>query len=202
MISLVKKIRQNNKGFTLSEIIVSIIVSLLILIIISSIFTLDQRVARRGNIKAELTQNARIVIDTMARELRQSNEIVTALPPDDSIPALIAHELQFEDGHTESRIQYIKYYLDNTDLKKQIIVYYFDADCGGPCPPTDPSFYVHWDDTDAWGSPTEITLEEKIMGEFFFNIDFYGQGTITTDFVLQKSNEQVEMQAKIYPRNI
>lgn len=187
------KLNKNNKGFTLAELLVAVIIALLTLIIISTIFSLNQKVSRKSNIKAELTQNARIVIDIMAREIRQANKIVTVLPPNNSDPALITHELQFEDGHTDTHIQYIKYYLEGDKFKRQIIVYYFEYD---------PSTYVYWDDFDPFGSPVQEVLEEKIIGEFFSTIDFYGEDKINVDLTLQKQSEQVQIKSIIHPRNI
>jgi len=188
-----KKIIKSQQGFTLTELLVSVIIALLILIIVSSIFFLNQKVFRKSNLKAELTQNARITLDLMSREMRQANEIVTVLPPDDSVTGLIAHELQFEDGHIDTQIQYIKYYLNNGDLKKQIIVYYFD---------TDPSTYVFWDDFDGFGPPESTTLEDKIIGENFSTLNFYGSDSISIELILDKRNERVEIKSIINPRNI
>jgi prepilin-type N-terminal cleavage/methylation domain-containing protein len=193
---------KNKKGFTLTELLIAVIIALLIVLIVSTIFVLNQKVLRKSNIKAELTQNARITLDLMAREIRQAEEIVTTLPPNDSDPGLIAHELQFEDGQIDTHIQYIKYYLDNSDLKRQIIIYYFDASCGGPCPPSDPSYYVHWDDTDPFGGPIEEILEDRIIGEYFSNLDFYDPDKINADLILQKQNEQIKIKSIIHPRNI
>ena len=134
----------------------------------------------------------------MSREIRQAAEIVTTLPADDSDPNLIAHELQFEDGHTETSIQYTRYYLDNGDLKRQIIIYCFDC----PEPYDDPLDYVYWNDTDPFGAPDEHILEDKIIGENFSGLDLYGQDNINIELILEKLGEQVEMKSIINPRNI
>ena len=59
----------------------------------------------------------------MAREIRQANDIVTVLPVDDSDPDLVTHELQFEDGHNTNQIQYIRYYLNGTDLMPEVYAF-------------------------------------------------------------------------------
>ena len=191
MSRMLKKII-NNKGFTLTELLVSVIIAVLIIIIVGTIFVLNQKVLRKSNTKAELTQNSRITLDLMAREIRQANKIITSLPPDDSDPDLVAHEIKFEDGHTVTQIQYIRYYLDSTDLKRQIIVYYFD---------TDSSTYVYFDDFDAFGPATESILEDKIISENIYQINLYGIDNINIELTLQKKSEQVEMKTIINPRN-
>jgi len=125
----------------------------------------------------------------MAREIRQAKEVVTVLPATDSSAP---NELQIEDGHNTSQIQYIRYYIDGTNLKRQIIVYYFD---------TDPSTYVRWDDTDPFGGPSQTTLEDRIIGENFSDIDFFGISDINIELVLTKQGEQIETKSIINPRN-
>ncbi|NUM25169.1 MAG: prepilin-type N-terminal cleavage/methylation domain-containing protein [Candidatus Buchananbacteria bacterium] len=188
-----RKIPTKRSGLTLIELTVAITIALLILLIVSSTFILNQRVFRKSNLKSELVQNARITLDLMSREIRQAKELVTILPTDDSDPLTVPHEIQFEDGHTTSQIQYIRYFLDSDDLKKQIIVYYFD---------TDPSTYVYWDDVDAFGAPDQSVLEEKIIGENFSSMNFFGGDNITIELFLEKQTEAIEIDTVINPRNI
>jgi len=183
----------NQKGFTATELLISVVIGLLILLIVSTVFILNSRVIRKSNTKAELTQNVRITNDLMAREIRQANDIVTVLPVDDSDPDLVTHELQFEDGHNTNQIQYIRYYLNGTDLMRQINVYYFDSD---------PDTYVHWDDVDAFGAPESAILEDKLIGENFTTINYFGQNDVTVQLELEKSNERVLIETIINPRNI
>ncbi len=184
---------KKQKGFTLSELLIAVLIGLVVLIVVGSAFILNQKVIRKSNTKAELIQNARITLDLMAREIRQAKEVVTVLPPDSSNPELIAHELQFEDGHTNYQIQYIRYYLDGTDLKKQIIVHYFE---------TNPSIYVEWDDVDAFGPPESEVLEDKLIAENFSSINFFGAENIHIEMTLLKKNEGVKIESIINPRNI
>ncbi|OGG38213.1 hypothetical protein A3D55_01480 [Candidatus Jorgensenbacteria bacterium RIFCSPHIGHO2_02_FULL_45_20] len=183
----------DRRGFTLAEMLIAITVLVLIVITISGIFVLNQNVFRTTNTKAELLQNARTATDTMGREIRQAVELVTTLPTDDSNPAEIAHELEFEDGHTSSQVQYIRYYLDGTDLKRQVKVYYFS---------TNPSIYVHWDDVDPFGGPESTTIDDRLMAEFFSQLDFFGSKNITIRMALEKNERTIDFQTIINPRNI
>ena len=183
------KLINDNRGFTLAELLVAIVIGILILSIVTSTFILSQRVLRKSNLKAELAQNGRITLDLMSREIRQANEIITVLPTtDSSAPS----ELEFEDGHTNTQIQYIRYYLSGTNLKRQIIAYYFD---------TDPSTYIFWDDIDPFGSPSSTILKDQIIGENFTDIDFWGNNNINIELILIKQTEQIEMKSVINPRN-
>ena len=183
---------KKQQGFTLTELLIAIVIAILITLTILSSFILNQRVLRKSNTKSELTQNARIVIDLMSREIRQADMLVTLLPADDSDPIAVAHELQFEDGHINTHTQYIRYYLSDNLLKRQVIVYYFASD---------PSTYVAWDDVDSFGDPTEAVLEDRTVGENFNQIDFFGSDNVNIELELEKSGETVEMKTIINPRN-
>ena len=189
----IKFLGKNNHGFTLAETLVSMVIFLLIILIVGNTFIINQKITRQSDTKAELMQNGRIVSDLMAREIRQAKSIVTVLPADNSNPAAVAHELQFQDGHVSSQIQYIRYYLTGTNLNRQIIVYYFDAS---------PNAYVYCNDHDAFGLPKQKILEDKLIGENFSDIDFYGQGLININYILTKNNMAVGLTSVIKPRNI
>ena len=187
------KILKNNQGFTLAELLVAVIIGLLILITVTTVFSLNQKILRKSNIKSELLQNARIATDIMTREIRQAKQIVTVLPIDNSNLNLVPHELEFEDGHNVNQIQYVRYYINGNQLKRQIKVYYFESD---------PQIYVYWNDTDAFGSPEQSVIDEKIIGEYFSEINFYGQDKIYIDLILDKQTEQIKIKSEVKPRNI
>jgi len=44
-------------------------------------------------------------------------------------------------------------------------------------------------------------LEEKLIGENFSNLSFYGQDGVNIEFILEKNNEKIEMKSIINPRN-
>lgn len=182
--------KKKNRGFTLIELTIAMVIGLIIIILVTTTFALGQKTFRQSNWRAELTQNGRVTLDLMSRELRQAQVIVTALPAGDSNPA---HELQFEDGHTTYQIQYIRYYLSDGALNRQIIAYYFE---------TNPGTYVHYNDVDAFGPPESIILEDKIIGENFSGLNFFGQDNISIEMTLQKSGEEIKIKAIINPRNI
>ncbi len=63
-------------GFTLVELMVTVVISVLITIAFFTIFKGGTSAWRKGEIRTELVQNGRIALDRMASEIRQ------ALPPD------------------------------------------------------------------------------------------------------------------------
>ncbi len=78
--SIKEKLRRNITGFTLPEILVSLSLFVLILLLVNSVYVLSQRAYNKNSDTAELTQNVRVSLDRISREIRQSTNIVTELP--------------------------------------------------------------------------------------------------------------------------
>lgn len=182
--------KKKNLGFTLAEMLVSIVIILLVILMITSIFTLSQRTMRQANNKAELIQNSRVSLDLMSREIRQAKKIITALP---ATNLNAPNEITFEDGHDVSDINYINYSLQGNQIYRRVYVYYFD---------TDPDVYVHYDDVDAFGPPENMIIDEKIIGEYFNDLIFYGNGNINIEMIMEKNNTEIFLKSVVNPRNI
>lgn len=89
------------KGFSLVESIMAIIIFVLIIVVIYSVYLFNQQAYKEGEKIAEITQNGRVVLERITREVRQAEEIVTPLPQIDqgeSNPS----EIEFQDGHIPS----------------------------------------------------------------------------------------------------
>lgn len=189
-----KNLRLNYSGFTLIETLISIIASLLIFIVIIAIFFSGSRSFNLVDDKTEIVQNARVTIDRLVRELRQTNEITTTLPetaddPGDPPPS----EIEFLNGHTISPIIYIYYYLDGDELKRSTIAYYCSVD---------PDEYV-LKNTDCNGQVTSTTtLEDRIIGEYFSSLKFYGDRLIHIDATLINRGNEFEISTQVYGRNL
>lgn len=180
--------KQVQYGFSLPEVMIGLMIVLLLLITTYSIFILSQQTQRRVDDRAEVVQNQRAMLDRMTRELRQANAIVTSLP---------AAEIIFEDGHgnlENSPLQYIRYYLQGTDLYRQVRYYYFAGD---------PSTHVKHNDTDGGGNPPLINIvEDRLVGEYTTSLGFSGSGTITISISFSQNNQTVTLTADVTPRNL
>jgi len=188
-----KPTRQN--GFTMLEIIVSLALFVIVIILVSSIYLLAQKSYNKSSDLAELTQNARVCLDRLSRELRQSVNIVTALPPTDSDPENPpAEEIFFQDGHEISQITYLRYYLDGTNLMREHKAYYFASE---------PTVYVTYNTTDQYGnSPDKKILENRIIGEYFSQLKFWdNSGSISIAIELNKGSNNFKIRTSVYPRN-
>lgn len=160
-----------------------------------SIYSLSQKSYKKSSDLAELTQNNRVFLDRLSRELRQSVNIITTLPATDSDPLNPpADQIIFQDGHDTSLITYWRYYLNGTDLIRQHQAYYFDID---------PAIYVTYNSLDQNGQPAKIKiLEDRITGEYFKQIKFWGaNGLINIYLKLTKNTNTFEIETSAFSRN-
>ncbi len=184
------------RAFSLIEVIITISIAALIFILISGVYIISQRVYTETDTKAELSQNGRVILDRIVREVRQTPEVVTQLPESNSNPNLLPSEIMFQDGHNTSDIRYIRYFMDGTNLKRQTIIYYFAASS---------TAYVHFFDTDSdppYSQPIQQTLDEKIIGEYIDDIEFWGESLININLYLTKNNKNIIINTSVYGRNL
>jgi hypothetical protein len=180
------------KGLTLIETIVALGVTMTIILAAYTGYSAHQKAYQEGLIYVELAQNGRIALDRMSREIRQTPAIVTALPPDQTQPA--ATEIMFQDGHEASKIQYISYYLDSTNLKRRLTHYYF---------PSEPDQWVPKDSQDEQGNPPiSVIDEDNTIAENITSLGFYGEKVIHIDLILEKLNKKLDFQTAIWSRNL
>ena len=174
-------------GFTLTEILVAILVFALIIIAIYSTFNLSQRALKENERSAEILQNGRVILERMSREIRQAREIVTELPATDTI--------EFEDGHISELYHYIRYYKENGNIKRRVIGYYFSGD--------PEKNLVPWDSTPPEGQTLETIIIEapETVGEYVNSISFSGSKIINISLVLTKQNKTLNLSTKIFGRN-
>lgn len=187
--------RKDLTGFTLLEIIVSLSLFTIIIILVSDIYLVTQRAYNKNAAIAELTQNARVSLDRISRELRQSSSIITTLPATDTDPNNPPPgQIFFQDGHDNSQITYLEYYLDGANLMRQHKAYYFNAE---------PSVYVTYNSVDQGGSPPhETILDNQVVGEYFTNLKFWGlSGLANVSLSLTKSQNNFFITTSIYLRN-
>ncbi len=187
--------KSNLMGFTLPEIIVSMAIFVVVILLTGSIYSLSQLSYKKSSDLAELTQNNRVFLDRLSRELRQSVDIITNLPPTEDDPANPpADQIIFQDGHNISQITYIRYYINNTDLMREHSAYYFDID---------PSTYVAYNSLDQNNQPAQvIILEDRIIGEYFDQIKFWGlNGLVNIYLKLIKNTNTFEIRTSAFGRN-
>lgn len=187
----------NRNGFTLVEIVIALGVSVLIFLLLTQVYLLAQQTYLETDAKAEITQNGRVILDRLIREIRQTPHIITQLPADTSDPDNLPSEIMFQDGHNTSQIQYIRYYLNNDhEIIRQSIIYFF---------PSEPTYYVHSYDTDKdppHDPPIQQILEDKVIGEFVDDIEFWGDQLLNINLYVSKNSQSTIINTAVYGRNL
>jgi len=177
-------------GFVLTELLITITIFILILGVVYSGYLLSQRGYREGEKAAEITQNSRVILERIIREVRQAREIISDL---EGAKENAISSLEFEDGHIEGRYYYIKYFIENGDVKREVKRYYF---------PDDPETFVIWNAGE--GLEFTVTEESQIIGEFVKDLKFWTSeiGIIDVFITLEKLGKQIDFSTKISGRNL
>lgn len=167
-----------------------------VILLTGSIYSLAQKSYKKSSDLAELTQNNRVFLDRLSRELRQSINIITSLPPTASDPLNPpAEQIIFQDGHDSSLITYLRYYLNGTNLMREHSAYYFD---------TDITTYIPYNSLDQNGQPAQVKIleEPRIIGEYFKQIKFWGTNDLINIYLkLTKNTNSFELETSAFSRN-
>lgn len=186
--------KSKNFGFTIFEVLVAITLSILVLGGLYGVYVTSVQSYRRSTAQAELSQNARIALERISRDLRQTQRIVTELPTDDTDPLNPPPSaIQFQDGHNTTQIQYIRYYLSGQELRQQFIHYYFS---------TSPDEWVAWNAQDEDGNPPQESATEVVKADKITSLKFYGDKLITIDLTTTYDTATFAFKTKILGRNI
>lgn len=196
-----KRKKLNYPSFTLVEVIVTLCIFTLILVSIYLGLTLSQRGYREGEKLAEITQNGRVILERMTREIRQAKEMVTQLPSDETDAT---STIEFQEGHRpptcpnvepETEYYYIRYYLNQNEVKRVCLVYCLD-ECQGL--PNVCSSYHKWNESGVH----PCILEEKTIGEYVDYFGFWDYPIINLSITLKKDDKFLNLRTKIYGRNL
>ncbi len=203
-------------GFTLAEMVITITIFILIVVTVSSAYTLSRRAYLEGESVAEISQNGRVILERMTREIRQAREIITELS---STSTDATSTIEFEDGHTPapspyqglgSDYFYIRYYIYTPEdsqkpkeVRRQYRVYCFDT-CATSTWPDVCSTYYPWNATQETAPTTThpCILEEKTIGEYVSDLKFWGSRIINIFITLEKANERIDLETAIFGRNL
>lgn len=191
------KINHRRSAFTLAEVLIVIMVLGIALTLIYDIVQASSRVYLNGERRAELSQNGRVIIDRLIREIRQAPNILTPIPdvPDDPF-FTPPQEIAFRNGHQLDPITYVRYWhnpLDHT-VNRQILAYSFS---------TDPSTYVPYNAVDSNNQPPdEQILQDQIIGEYINDFRIWGERPITIDLNLQEADTSLYLRTQVVGRNL
>lgn len=187
-----------SKGFTLAELIVVIFVLFLIIEVVYSGYLLSRKSYLEGEKVPEITQNGRVILERVVREVRQAREMVTELSEEESGAT---SSIEFEDGHISSPYHYIRYFKEGNEIKREIVGYYFSGITGDP-----EDNLVPWDSIPPSGQSLATTSLEtpgtpKVIGEWVNDLSFWGSESINIALALEKRGKTFYLRTKVYGRN-
>lgn len=192
---------KQKKGLTLIEILLATTISIIIVAAGYEVYNISYKSYKKNYAMAELSQNARIALERITRDIRQTMEIMTDLPenPGAGTPS---STITFQDGHSywvDGRIQYITYYLDDTDLYRKTTHYTFTS----PCETAPISTWVLSSARGASGqSPLVCDSEDKPRAEKITNLQFWGTSVITINLTVSDNTSTYTYQTKAMGRNV
>lgn len=157
-------------------------------------FNFNQKVYVAGEAGAEITQNGRVLLERLTRETRQAKEIATEFSLDE---AQATSTIMFEDGHSPAPYHYIRYWRDeaSSQMKREAVGFFFSGDPG--------QTLMAYDAVPPLGQ----TLEKKSLetpqaiGEFVSQAKFWGDKVIYFVFILEKSDQQINLKSSVFGRN-
>lgn len=142
-----------------------------------------------------MSQNARIALDRLSRELRQTPEVVTELPTDPSdLSVAQPGAIEFEDGHAND-LTYRSYYVAGGVLKVDVKQYYFTYD---------PDHRVKWNAVGTGGvAPVSNVISTNDIADSVSSIAFYGTNEVMMLITMQDSEgQQFQLRATVLGRNL
>jgi len=182
------------KGFTLVEILTVVFLGSIIIMTAYSVYLMSYKSYKKQSASAELTQNARIALERISRELRQSPDIITSLPAD---PQTSTSEIMFQDGHNllavpppECEYQYITYKISDGNFIRFTKHYHL----------IDQSVCVKYDPNQ---SQIEHKDPEQIKAEKLSQLQFWGViPTVTIHLEVSDNQTAYQFETKTTARNI
>jgi len=190
---MTKKLIKNLSGFTLTELLITITILVIVTGAVYGGYSLSQKAYSNGEASAEITQNGRVIIERMNREIRQAKEITGDFPEEEESAQ---NEIIFEDGHIETPYYYIHYFQSDGEIKREVLGYYFSGDIT--------QTLVPWDAIPPVGQTleTKILEENKVIGEWVSNLELWGSKIININLILQKKDKVFNLKSEILGRNL
>lgn len=180
-------------GFTTVEVAVTLAILSLVMGAIYGTYYLSQKTYQKQEVMTEMTQNGRVILERLVREIRQASELATELPTEE---ALATSTLVFEDGHIAEPYHYIHYFKSDNLIKREILGFYFSGDAE--------QTLVPWDAAPPQGQTVQIkTLQEaQTIGEYVSLLKFWGSQVIEIALDLSKGDSSLQLRTDVFGRNI
>lgn len=182
-------------GFTIVELLVAVVLASMLVGMTVSIYSLFRKSMTLDQARADISQNARVALDRISRELRQTPEVITVLPadPDDTSVAQPG-AIEFENGH-DNDLTYYRYYLSGTTLRLDKKEYYLASD---------PNTRLKWNTEGEGGvMPLFRVISTQDIAINVQSMLFYGLDTVQIIITTADSNGQsYTLRSQVLGRNL
>lgn len=191
----------HSKAFSLIELLIAIIISSILVSATVSVYGLFRRSVNQDQTQSDSVQSARVAMDRLVREIRQTPDIRTVFPADPSdLSVAQPGEIEFEDGNVANpatdTLTYRHYYLTNRTLTLEVRECFFAGQ----------NSRVHWSDVDTNGIPPTcqaINGRTQDIAQNVSSVAFYGrqplQIVITTT---NSAGQSYLLQSSVNSRNM
>jgi len=181
-------------GFTLIELLIAVSVSTILVVATVQLYTLIRNAITQDQNRADMAQNARVSLERLSRDLRQTPDVVTVMPADASDNSVTEpNEIEFQDGHAND-LTYRRYYLDGTQLELDTIEYYFASA---------PSTRVKWNATSGGNPPVESVISTQDIADMVQTLNVYGNDSVMQVEVITTdgANQTFSLETTVEGRN-
>lgn len=179
-------------AFTIVEFLMAVGIASVVLASAAGLYLLGMNANKKSRMERELAQNGRVAIERITREIRQTSEIATLLPEQESDNP--CSEILFRDGQSEE-INYIRYYLEGDKLRRQEGFYYFSFD--------ENKTHITWNSLGPGGESSQWEIErDEIAAENFLRVSFFGSPLVKMRFLLAKAEFKLNFASAVLGRNI
>ena len=182
-----------NKGFVLTELLITIAILVLISGAAYSSFIMSQRAYKASEFSAEITQNGRVITERMTRDIRQARQLVGDLPDTE---AGGVSEIIFEDGHISDQYHYVHYFKSGDKISREVIGYYFSGDAAETLVPYNAIPPV------SQNLLSKTPEASKTIGECVSDLKIWKFKGINIDLSLAKQDKNLYLETKILGRNL
>lgn len=177
--------RRSQKGFTILETLVALAGGVILLFGVFELFSLSRRSLAASNANAEMVQNGRVALERIARDLRQGSELLNTLP---------SAEIEFLDGHNPDAFNYLRYYLTENMLYRELSYYSFASD---------PQTHVRHSARDINNQPPQKTIvQTDPVAEYITSLNFSGTNPLAIRISLTRSLRAASFSTSIFSRNL
>jgi type II secretory pathway pseudopilin PulG len=184
-------------AFTVVELVVALFISSILVSATTATYSLFRRSLIIDQSRVNLSQNARIVIDRLSRELRLTQDVVTTVPANVSdLSVSQPGQIEFQDGAAND-LTYRRYYISGSTVELDIKEYLYPSGTSGA-----PTGRVLWNAPAISGkTPVANVISTQDIADNAQSFVFYGGDFLQLYFTTTDGLQSFTARTTILGRN-